>query len=179
MSVTLDQVPAQLTVPQLGPLRICPPRRSPARLGQIVRSVAAEPARWRPVVRFTTGHRWYYRLDSGDPASGFEVWLLSWLPGQQTGFHDHGEACGAFTVAEGELQEVTGAPGRRLVRDRVLDRGAVRTFGPAHLHDVRNSSARPAVSVHAYSPPLTAMRRYQLTAAGLTLTSTDTAGEAW
>ncbi|MDR0345248.1 MAG: hypothetical protein LBI49_19470 [Nocardiopsaceae bacterium] len=32
---------------------------------------------------------------------------------------------------------------------------------------MRNDSARAAVSVHVYSPPLTGMRRYRLTAGGL------------
>ena len=44
----------------------------------------------------------------------------------------------------------------------------MRAFGPHHVHDVRNSSAGSvAVSVHAYSPPLSAMTRYDLTPGGL------------
>jgi hypothetical protein len=31
------------------------------------------------------------------------------------------------------------------------------------VHDVLNTAAGPAISVHAYPPPLTAMRRYELT----------------
>jgi Cysteine dioxygenase type I len=42
-----------------------------------------------------------------------------------------------------------------------------------------NACAAPAVSVHAYSPPLTAMRRYELTAAGLVHTSTEHAELNW
>jgi hypothetical protein len=152
---------------------------SPERLGQIVAAIAGQPGEWRPVVRFSEDHRWYSRLDPGGPDAAYEVWLLSWLPGQQTGFHDHGDAVGAFAIADGELHEVTAAPGRLTVRDRVLRAGAVRTFGPAHIHDVRNvASAAPAVSVHAYSPPLSAMRRYELTGSGLLLTGTE-AAESW
>jgi hypothetical protein len=152
---------------------------SPARLGQIVRAIAERPGQWRPIVRYSAGHRWYCRLDTDDPAANYEVWLLSWLPGQETGFHDHGDASGAFAIAEGGLQEVTGIPGSTAIRDRVLSAGAVRAFGPAHVHDVRNIAARPAVSVHAYSPPLSAMRRYELTSSGLALTGTDTADQSW
>ena len=43
------------------------------------------------------------------------------------------------------------------------------TFGGRHLHDVGNVGAAPAVSVHAYSPPLSAMRRYEMTSSGLAL----------
>ncbi len=71
---------------------------SPARLGQIVDAVAAEPRRWSDVVRFDAGRRWYQRLDLADD---YEIWLLTWMPGQSTGFHDHGDAAGAFAVAQG------------------------------------------------------------------------------
>jgi Cysteine dioxygenase type I len=152
---------------------------SPGRLGLIVAAIAGQPRQWRPIVRFSEDHRWYCRLDPGSPDAGYEVWLLSWLPGQQTGFHDHGDAVGAFALADGELREVTAVPGRVTVRDRVLRAGAVRSFGPAHIHDVRNVTAAPAVSVHAYSPPLSAMRRYELATSGLLLTGTDLADESW
>ena len=152
---------------------------SPARLGQIVRGIAAQPGRWRPVVRFCAGERWYARLSLADPAAAFEVWLLSWLPGQQTGFHDHGDAVGAFAIADGELQESTARPGRSQVRSRVLGAGTARSFGAAYVHDVSNISAAPAVSVHAYSPPLAAMRRYELTSAGLTMTGIETSQQSW
>jgi hypothetical protein len=156
-----------------------PVQVSPARLGQIVRAIAERPGRWRPAVQFSAERRWYYRIDAGDPAANYEVWLLSWLPGQQTGFHDHGDAVGAFAIADGELLESTATVGSTAVRGRELGAGAVRSFGAAHLHNVRNTSAAPAVSVHAYSPPLSAMRRYEMTTAGLAFTGTETADEDW
>lgn len=149
---------------------------SPASLRAIVASVASAPGQWAHLVRFSAGHRWYCRLEE---AAGHEVWLLAWLPGQQTGFHDHGAARGAFAVAEGELLESTARVGETAVTGRVLRAGAVRSFGPACLHDVRNASARPAVSVHAYSPPLSLMRRYEMTAAGPVLAATETAEADW
>ena len=36
---------------------------SPARLGQIVSSVAASPGSWQGVLRFVPERRWFYRLD--------------------------------------------------------------------------------------------------------------------
>jgi mannose-6-phosphate isomerase-like protein (cupin superfamily) len=152
---------------------------SPARLGQIVRAIAERPGQWRPVIQFTAERRWYFRMDVGDQAAHYEVWLLSWLPGQQTGFHDHGDAAGAFAVADGDLLESTATVGSTAIRARELRAGAVRSFGAAHLHDVRNASAEPAVSVHAYSPPLSAMRRYEMTTSGLALTGTETAAAGW
>jgi predicted metal-dependent enzyme (double-stranded beta helix superfamily) len=148
---------------------------SPARLGELVREIAAGQS-WRPIVRFSAERRWYRRLVLADD---HEIWLLSWLPGQHTGFHDHGEARGAFAVADGELRETLAQPGRHRVRNRCASAGSVTTFGARHLHDVSNTATVPAVSVHAYSPPLTAMRRYEMTAAGLALAGTDRAELDW
>jgi predicted metal-dependent enzyme (double-stranded beta helix superfamily) len=149
---------------------------SPARLGQLVREIVAAEQSWRSIVLFSAERRWYRRLVLADD---HEIWLLSWLPGQHTGFHDHGQARGAFAVAQGELRETLARPGRNRVRNRSASAGSVTTFGGGHLHDVTNAAAAPAISVHAYSPPLTAMRRYEMTAAGLALARTDRAELDW
>jgi hypothetical protein len=172
MNITLHQ--ERLSAEQTGPARL-----SPARLASVVGAIAASPALWRPLVQFNAERRWYYRLDQADPSPSYELWLLSWLPGQQTGFHDHGDAAGAFAVADGELLESTARLGRRAVASRSLSAGAVRSFGPAYLHDVRNAGDRPAVSVHAYSPALSLMRRYEMTGSGLALAGTESAGDGW
>ena len=65
------------------------------------------------------------------------------------------------------------------VRHRAVPAGGVRPFGTRHVHLLINLSGEPAVSVHAYSPPLTAMRRYNLTAAGLVPAATQSAEQAW
>jgi predicted metal-dependent enzyme (double-stranded beta helix superfamily) len=152
-------------------------RLSQARLGQIVGALAARPGGWGEIVRFDAGRRWYQRLEL---TQDYEVWLLSWLPGQSTGFHDHGRAAGAFAVAQGQVRERTVAGGRRLpVTNRTVSSGSVRAFGPHHVHDVVNAFAEPAITVHAYSPPLTAMRRFELTESGLVYTATERAEQDW
>jgi mannose-6-phosphate isomerase-like protein (cupin superfamily) len=148
----------------------------PARLGELVAGFAAAADDWRHLVRFEPGRRWYQRLYLADD---HEVWLLSWLPGQETGFHDHGDAAGAFAVADGELQERAAAVGRPWIRSRQIPAGRCRSFGSRHVHDVRNVSARPAVSIHAYSPPLSAMRRYEMTSTGLALVTVESAERDW
>jgi mannose-6-phosphate isomerase-like protein (cupin superfamily) len=146
-----------------------------ARLGQVVAAVAARPDRWSGLVRFDAGRRWFRRLVLTDD---YEVWLLSWMPGQDTGFHDHGSAAGAFVVTSGRVRERTvSRPGR--VRHRTVAPGEVRSFGSRHVHDVVNAFAEPAVTMHAYSPPLTAMRRYELTGSGLVYAATEHAERDW
>ncbi len=136
----------------------------PAHLAAIVARMARDGRRWTGLVRYDQASRWYRRLECADT---YEIWLLSWLPGQQTGFHDHGASAGAFAVALGSLSErgVQGARPRQ--SPRLIAAGGVRAFGPDYVHDVRNDANRPAVSIHAYSPPLASMRRFEVSASGL------------
>jgi predicted metal-dependent enzyme (double-stranded beta helix superfamily) len=149
---------------------------SQLRLGELAQSAVEAEHSWRPVVRFRAPERWFHRLDLTED---YEIWLLSWLPGQHTGFHDHGDAHGAFAVADGELRETLATPGGRRIVERVARHRSLTRFGGRHLHDVGNVTLEPAVSVHVYSPPLSDMRRYQMTAAGLELTGTDRAEQDW
>lgn len=145
---------------------------SPARLGQLVTDIASQPGEWLGDVRYCAHRRWYRLLEQRED---HEVWLLSWLPGQRTGFHDHGGSAGAFAVAYGRLTEWQ-APGRRpQLRGRLLAAGDSRSFGSWYIHDVANTSLCPAVSVHAYSPPLTSMRRFEVTGGRLLALAPETA----
>jgi rhodanese-related sulfurtransferase len=83
--------------------------------------------------------------------------VISWFPGQSTGFHDHGASSGAFIVATGELEELRPGGCTYLVAP-----GQSRSFGPDYAHDVRKASNAPAISIHAYSPPLLEMNEYEL-----------------
>jgi hypothetical protein len=132
--------------------------RSLIELTEWARNLAADPECWLHRVRLRPDERWYERLYRDDER---EAWLISWLPGQATGFHDHGNVRGAFVVALGILQEHDLSVVRTLTFDQV------RGFGPGYVHDVRNTSVAPAVSVHVYSPPLGVMNRYERTASGL------------
>ena len=107
-----------------------------------------------------------------------EVWLISWLPGQSTGFHDHGGSAGAFGVVWGALDEFVATRRGAAPRVTSVTSGDVHAFGPRYVHDVRNSSGSSvAVSVHAYSPPLSTMTRYNLLAGGLAVAGSEGAGD--
>ncbi len=136
----------------------------PQQLADLARACAARPQEWTSLVRLNAEGRWYERIHLGD---GYDVWLISWLPGQATGYHDHGPSAGAFAVTWGVLEEHHDAS------IRMVGAGGIRTFGPNFVHDVRNASAAPVVSVHAYSPPLTEMTRYDVTAEGLVARHTE------
>jgi predicted metal-dependent enzyme (double-stranded beta helix superfamily) len=127
-------------------------------LAEFTRFYAAEVGSGKyPYVAFDAEHRWHQRLYRD---RRLDIWLISWLPEQGTQLHDHGGSSGSFTVLTGELTE-TVVSGQRL-RDRARPAGDTVGFGPRYVHDVRNTSRAPAVSVHAYSPPLTTMTYYDL-----------------
>lgn len=75
--------------------------RMPEELANIV-SLFAWSDEWLDRVRLRADRRWYERLYH-DP--DYDIWVISWLPGQSTGFHDHGASSGAFVVATGILEE--------------------------------------------------------------------------
>lgn len=124
----------------------------------LARTIAADRAQWAPLVRYDTTTRWYHRLRTGP---GYEVWLLSWVPGQGSGLHDHGLSSGVLTVLDGELTERT-ERGKR-----TLDAGAQRVFAPGYVHAVVNDSLEPAVSLHVYYPGLTDMPMHTAQCAAL------------
>ncbi|WP_344567094.1 cysteine dioxygenase family protein [Streptomyces axinellae] len=113
----------------------------------LIRQLADDRAAWAPLVRYDPTVRWYHRLRTGP---GYEMWLLSWLPGQGSGRHGHGPSAGVFGVLDGQLTE----HGRG---SRALGAGTVRVFAPGYVHEVVNDGLEPAVSVHVYSPGLTEM----------------------
>jgi rhodanese-related sulfurtransferase/mannose-6-phosphate isomerase-like protein (cupin superfamily) len=126
---------------------------APAELANIVVRFALTGG-WLDRVRLRTKHRWYERLYHGPD---YDIWAISWMPGQSTGFHDHGESSGAFIVTTGVLEEHR--PGEQTI---TIGPDQQRAFGPDYAHDVRNASLAPAISIHAYSPPLSEMNEYEL-----------------
>lgn len=110
-----------------------------------------------PFVDFDPDERWHQRIYRD---RRMDVWLISWLPSQGTQLHDHGGSSGSFSVLSGSLTEAVVGGGR--LREHERPAGQSVGFGPRYVHDVRNLSDAPAVSVHAYSPPLSTMTFYDL-----------------
>ena len=90
---------------------IVPAALTPRQLAEEVRKVTTSPREWMARVRLSADGRWYERVHIDGQ---YEIWLISWLPGQATGFHDHGGSSGAFGVVFGTLEEhQAGTPQQR------------------------------------------------------------------
>ena len=134
----------------------------------LVRATAAEPAIWTPAVRFDATSRYWARLPAPD---GVDLWLLTWLPGQDTDLHDHGSAAAAVTVLSGAVSEVRAAQDGTLTSE-FLTAGASVWVPPRAVHDVRHAGSGPAVTLHAYAPRLDSMTFYETGPYGLRATRT-------
>ena len=100
----------------------------------------------------------------------FDAWLIAWPPGGQVALHDHGASAGAIRVIEGALTEAVpwrDDGGQLCLARRELHGGTTLGFAPGHVHDVTNESGLHALSLHVYSPALTFMTQYDVTADGL------------
>jgi hypothetical protein len=124
-----------------------------------------------PAGGIPTADRWFTRLHGTDE---LDVWLISWVPERSTELHDHGGSLGALTLLSGSLDEFRWEGDR--LRLRRFDAGDQAAFPLGWVHDVvwapeskrastsvGNIAAQPTLSVHAYSPPLTAMSYYDIT----------------
>ena len=130
---------------------------SMAELTLVVRSAAADARRWQSRLRLPDGNdRWWTLLSEDDHV---DIWLLSWLPGQATDLHDHGPSAAAFTVVRGLLNELRlDRYGRAATYSRRPE--STIWLAPGVVHDVSGAGVEPAVSIHAYSPPLREMNYY-------------------
>ena len=131
-------------------------------LRRLVAEIAAEPSVWRGLVNLDTEHRHFAQLWRDDHV---DVWVISWKDGHDTGFHDHDLSSGAVAIVAGELVEerlAVGGPPRR----RAYSAGETFDFRASHVHRMHQAGGGPAVSIHAYSPPLWRMGAYAIEADG-------------
>ncbi|GAA5036029.1 hypothetical protein GCM10023258_38550 [Terrabacter aeriphilus] len=142
-------------------------QRTTVDLALTARRLARQHSLWQGLVDFDPITRYYARLHAD---ADHEAWLLTWLPGQGTPWHDHGGSAGSFVVLQGVLtEEVAGYRSARDLDDVrratgpgvLLTPGDQRSFGTRHLHRVTNAGSDPAVSLHVYAPKLTSMTNYR------------------
>jgi hypothetical protein len=125
---------------------------------RIVTGFAGRPHEWVDLVEHDPRQRRYHELERDDHIS---VWLICWSDEQDTGFHDHDLSAGAVAVVAGQVREerlTLGGP----PRTRIVTAGEHFTFSAADIHRVSHAPGDPAVTIHAYSPPLWRMGAYEV-----------------
>ncbi len=138
-------------------------RLSPAQLELVVNAVAARPDLYEDLIVDDRDSRWWLLLFR---TPNFEVKLLTWERGQSSDWHDHGGSSGAFRVTSGALRESHRAQDSVSVEKAIFAPGEFASFGTDYVHDVDFESGEPAVSIHAYSPPLSGLTFYDRTPFG-------------
>jgi len=121
-----------------------------------VAELAQRPELWIEAVRHDVNERHYEELLSDEHLT---VWLICWMSDHDTGFHDHDVSAGAVAVVGGSVCEERLALGGAH-RDRVFEAGSAFGFSAMDIHRVRHAGSGPAVTLHAYSPPLQRMGAY-------------------
>lgn len=136
---------------------------SATELVEVVEDLAARTSLWRPRVRMAGDRRFFERLTA---SAHVEVWLNSWLHDQDTGFHDHDVSAGAVAVLAGQVREdrlrLEGG-----IASRTVAAGSSFSFDSAAIHRVVHAGDEPAVTMHAYSPPLRRMGSYEIAEDGM------------
>ena len=131
-------------------------------LEALVREIAADREAWAHLVHHSREQREYVELRRDDDVA---VWLICWMDEHDTGFHDHDLSSGAVAVADGAVAEDRLALGGPPVT-RVAEAGESFHFTAADIHRVRHVGDQPAVTIHAYSPPLWRMGAYEILEGG-------------
>ena len=124
--------------------------------------LAAAPERWSHLVRHADDARVYTQIWDDEDVN---AWVICWSREQDTGFHDHDESGAAITVISGRVREdrlTLGGP----PPGREIEAGTTFTVPPVAIHRVLHAGDGPAVTIHAYSPPLRRTGAYRVGADG-------------
>ena len=129
-----------------------------AELKALAADLAAAPQRWQHLVRHTDDVRVYEQIWDDEDVN---AWVICWSEDQDTGFHDHDKSAAAIAVVSGWVREdrltLGGAP-----ISREIGPGTAFTLPPVAIHRVLHTGDRPAVTIHAYSPPLRRTGAYRV-----------------
>jgi len=124
--------------------------------------LAASPERWQHHVRHDDGTRVYELIWEDEDVN---AWVICWSEDQDTGFHDHDDSSAAIAVIEGQVREDRLRLGDE-PRSQVFGPGQVFTVPAVAIHRVLHAGDVPAVTLHAYSPPLARTGAYRIGEAG-------------
>jgi hypothetical protein len=131
---------------------------TPDELEGVAAHIAGRPGIWEPLVHADPANRRYELVYEDER---MDAWVLSWMPGQGTGFHDHYISGVGLAVAAGGVREDLMVYGREHVALH-LRTGDTRQGGPGYVHRVQHETGEPAVTIHVYSPRLDWVGQYRL-----------------
>ncbi|MGB9185832.1 MAG: cysteine dioxygenase family protein [Solirubrobacteraceae bacterium] len=126
-------------------------------LERFTTELAASRQRWRHLVRHGDARVYEQIWDDAD----VNAWLICWSQDQDTGFHDHDDSAAGIAVVSGRVREDRLTMGGA-TRSRELGPGQTFTVAPVAIHRVLHAGHRPAVTIHAYSPPLRRTGAYRV-----------------
>lgn len=151
---------------------------TPTELLGVAHGLAVNQNLWHPHVRHDPLQRTYHEVARTE---AYSAWLICWMPGHDTGFHDHDGSAGVGLVLRGEVTESRlaighqptagvdlGALARQSTRgipapvERQCRRGQHFSFAAHDIHRVHHSGDEPAVTLHVYSPVLVRMGSYEI-----------------
>ena len=109
-----------------------------------VARLALRPDIWSPHVRHDPEERTWHELFRDEHVS---AWVICWMPGHDTGLHDHSGSAGAVTVVSGAVLEQRLAPFEDVVGS-LHSRGELFDFDGNH----RRSASWACTTSSARSP---------------------------
>ena len=151
---------------------LVPAGDGPLTTEQLVRlsaEIAAHEELWRPLVGADPDRRRYRLLYEDDRV---DSWLIMWMPGQGTGFHDH-------AISGVGLVGVDGAVTEKQMRlpsgsfDVEVRNGDTREGPAGYIHSVAHLEGTPAITIHSYSPPLMEVAQYRVDENGVLRRETE------
>jgi predicted metal-dependent enzyme (double-stranded beta helix superfamily) len=131
---------------------------TPAELERIAGEIVDREDIWTPLATVDPERRRYELVYEDER---MDAWVLSWMPGQGTGFHDHYISGVGIAVAAGGIREDLMVYGGDDI-ELHLRAGDTRQGGPGYIHRVRHEVGEPAVTIHVYSPRLDWVGQYRL-----------------
>ncbi len=131
---------------------------TPEELQQFAAGLAAAPERWSHFVHHSDDVRVYEQIWDDEDVN---AWVICWSEDQDTGYHDHDESAAAITVVAGRVREDRLTLGAE-PRSRELRAGTTFVVEPVAIHRVLHAGDVPAVTIHAYSPPLRRTGAYRI-----------------
>lgn len=131
---------------------------SPSELEDVAAGIGGRRDLWDPLVRLDAERRRYELVYEDDR---MDAWVLSWMPGQGTGFHDHWISSVGLFVPQGVVREDQMRFGHPPI-ERQLTPGTRRSGNPSYIHRIQHLDGAPAVTIHVYSPRLDWVGQYRI-----------------